>query len=358
MVAYRSLARGSLPPSARLRDNNFDALRLIFASMVVVFHAGYLSQSQYLSWTTYVSATFAVQAFFVVSGFLVTMSYENSSSLKSYASKRLRRIAPAYVCVVIVAALALSVISTLDLREYFSSADLRRYIGLNLALSNFSAPDLPGVFTTNFVHAVNGALWTIKIEVAFYCLVPLIVWAVRRFGMTPTLLTIFTLSILWKCAFSIAAARSASDLLLRLAKQVPGQLAFFAGGAWAYYRTRDNKRISFYAALPAMIIYAFSGNGWFHEVVAPICVTVIVYWAAVAGPRLPSVAAKGDISYGVYLYHFPLIQTFIFLGIFDRAPLAACILVPATVFCCAWTSWLLIERPFVHRGVPRLVASV
>src|SRR5882757_3200354 len=102
------LSREPSGAAARLRDNNFDALRLIFASMVVVFHVGVLANVASLGrLPQYVSATFAVQAFFVVSGFLVTMSYENTRSLRSYALKRLRRIAPAYIVVVVGAALLL-----------------------------------------------------------------------------------------------------------------------------------------------------------------------------------------------------------------------------------------------------------
>ncbi len=184
------------------------------------------------------------QAFFVVSGFLVTMSFENSSSLGSYASKRLRRIAPAYITVVIVAALGLSVISALPWHAYFTSHELWRYVAFNLILSNFSAPSLPGVFQTNFMSAVNGSLWTIKIEVAFYCLVPFVVWATRRVGAGKVLITIFIVSVLWKRGFNAAATATGLDIYAKLAKQLPGQLCFFSGGAYAYYRTRNGKRIS------------------------------------------------------------------------------------------------------------------
>ena len=150
--------RASPPPgTAALRENNFDALRLIFASMVVVFHVGLLSQAPSLALATQVSATFAVQAFFVVSGFLVTMSFENSSSLITYAKKRLRRILPAYVFVVVAAALALCAMSTLAPSDYFRHREFWRYLGFNLVLSNFSAPSLPGVFQSNVETAVNGS---------------------------------------------------------------------------------------------------------------------------------------------------------------------------------------------------------
>jgi peptidoglycan/LPS O-acetylase OafA/YrhL len=334
----------------RLRDNNFDALRLVFASMVVLYHIGILSQAASLAWSQGVSASFAVQAFFVVSGFLVTMSYENSSSIKSYISKRLRRIAPAYIAVIIGAALGLSAISTLPLGEYFADGQTWRYLAFNLVLSNFSAPDLPGVFQSNFMSAVNGSLWTIKIEVAFYCVVPFVVWATRKAGAFKVLAIIFIASTIWRVGFSAAAIATGMDIYGRLAKQLPGQMCFFAGGAWAYYRTRRGKSISGLAAAAGVILYALS-NGWFHDLSAPLAVTAIVYWAAVAGPRLPSVAKHGDFSYGVYLYHFPLIQAFIALGLFQWSPLAGWMATVTFVVLCAVISWKFVESPSLHRSV-------
>ena len=246
----------------RLTENNFDLLRLVFSSMVVVFHVGILSQEPTLRWLhLYVSSTFAVQAFFVVSGFLVTMSYERSTSLKSYASKRFWRIAPAYVTVVVGAALLFVCVSTLDAGQYFSDKGWRDYLLYNLLLSNFSAPSLPGVFANNSEHAVNGSLWTIKIEVAFYCLVPVMVWLSRRFGHVRALTTLFLLSVAWKCGFIIAADLTGSDLLSRLAKQIPGQLAFFIGGALAYYRTQAGlpPPKAWVAALAVMLYIVLDG---------------------------------------------------------------------------------------------------
>jgi peptidoglycan/LPS O-acetylase OafA/YrhL len=345
----RPLARDASEISTRLRVNNFDALRLIFASMVVVFHIGILSKAASLAWFLSISASFAVQAFFVVSGFLVTMSFENSSSIRSYASKRLRRIAPAYVAVVIAAALGLSTISTLPLSAYFTDGQLWRYLGFNLVLSNFSAPNLPGVFESNFIRAVNGSLWTIKVEVAFYCLVPFMVWAARRVGAKKLLSTVFVASILWKVGLNAAATATGVEIYAELARQLPGQLCFFAGGAWAYYRTREGKGINGLVAAIGLIVYAISDGGWFDDLTAPLAVTAIVYWAAIAGPRLPAVAKHGDFSYGTYLYHFPLIQTFIALGLFRWSPLAGLMTSVVAVAVSAVLSWHFVERNMLHK---------
>jgi peptidoglycan/LPS O-acetylase OafA/YrhL len=332
----------------RLQVNNFDALRLIFASMVVLFHIGVLSHADSLAWSLHVSASFAVQGFFVVSGFLVTMSFENSSSIRSYVSKRLRRITPAYVAVILAAALGLSMISALPLGEYFTDREFWRYVVFNLVLSNFSAPTLPGVFESNHMTAVNGSLWTIKIEVAFYCLVPFIVWATRRAGTFKVLGTIFIASIIWKLGFSAAASATGMEIYGKLAKQLPGQMCFFAGGAWAYYRTLSGKTISGLIAAIAVIVYALS-SGWVYDFTAPLAVTAVVYWAAISGPRLPSAAKHGDFSYGIYLYHFPLIQTFLALGLYQRSPLAGWITTVVVVALCAAISWRVVENPFLHR---------
>lgn len=342
-----SLPPPSLPSPAireRLRHNNFDGLRLIFASMVVVFHVALLSQAPQLAWfRQYVSSTFAVQAFFVVSGFLVTMSFERTKSLGDYVKKRLLRIAPAYMLVVLIAAFALASMSTLSPMQYFTDPEWRSYVISNLMLSNFKQPTLPGVFTQNFEAAVNGSLWTIKLEVMFYCCVPFVVWAVRRFGYKPVLAALFVVSIGWQAAF-LSISDNDSDLAARLAKQLPGQLAFFGGGAFAYYRTRDGlPPPPAWAAALAAIGYALA-QGIVLTVIAPICATLIVYWAAIRVRELWSAHKTGDFSYGLYLYHFPIAQVLIALGLFKTMPIIGFCTAFAIALLAAILSWNLIEK--------------
>jgi peptidoglycan/LPS O-acetylase OafA/YrhL len=156
-----------------LARNNFDLLRLLFAGTVCLVHVHELSGVPGLAWTGFfLSSAVAVKAFFVVSGFLIFMSYERSSSLVSYTKKRVRRIYPAYFMVVLLCALSLVFVSTKPLMEYLSVAWLK-YLFFNLVFLNFLQPGLPGVFESNHLSVVNGALWTLKIEVMFYISPPL-----------------------------------------------------------------------------------------------------------------------------------------------------------------------------------------
>jgi peptidoglycan/LPS O-acetylase OafA/YrhL len=312
--------------------------------MVVLHHVGLLSQAASLGWMIGISAPFAVQAFFVVSGFLVTMSFENSRSIRSYAVKRLRRIAPAYVVVVLAAATGLCSLSSLPIRDYFGGSGFWRYVGFNLCLSNFAAPTLPGVFGSNFSPAVNGSLWTIKIEVAFYCIVPLMVWAARKVGYKTILIAIFIVSVAWKTGFDALAAARHAKIYSELGKQLPGQMSYFVGGAWAYYRTREGRGVHAVAALAAVLL-CLTTSGVLRDVLQPLSVATIVWWAAVKCPRLPSPGRHGDFSYGTYLYHFPLIQSVIALGVFRWSPLAGCLSVVAMVAGAAALSWHFVEHP-------------
>lgn len=77
----------------RFKHNNFDLLRFLFASTVMLVHTHVLSrESQLALLSEWLSSEVAVRAFFVVSGLLVFMSYDKTRNLAKYAKKRFRRI--------------------------------------------------------------------------------------------------------------------------------------------------------------------------------------------------------------------------------------------------------------------------
>lgn len=104
-----------------LKNNNFDLLRFLFAATVFLVHAYNLSGSESLSLISqYLSSSIAVKSFFIVSGFLIFMSYENTKNIKSYFLKRLRRIYPAYLIVIVICVLVGSVFTSYSFFQYWS----------------------------------------------------------------------------------------------------------------------------------------------------------------------------------------------------------------------------------------------
>lgn len=339
----------------RLSLNNFDLLRTALALTVLLFHLGAVSGVPQLVWLRdYSPAHFAVQCFFFISGFLVTMSWERSTP-GSYFSKRARRIFPGYAFAVVGAAILLAPLSKLPLHEYFAHRDFWRYVGFNLLLANFVQPTLPGLFADNVATAVNGALWSIKIEVAFYCAVPVIAWLQRRFSYAPVALLFASLA--WRIGCFILADRTGNPFWARLAIQLPGQLAFFLLGAVAYRRTRDGLPGPTSATAGfACALYALTGGNT-HQALAPFCTAVFIYWAAISFPAVKfNVNRYGDISYGLYIYHWPVIQTLVAVGLFAEAwPFGAAASIEI-VLLIAYASWHFLERPAIFYGRENLRA--
>lgn len=330
------------------RKNNFDLLRLIFASIVVLFHCSDLSFDPAYAWIPkLISATLAVQGFFTMSGFLIIRSYDRDSQLWSYLEKRARRIFPAYWAALVFTLLIGAVFSILPLRSFVGSSSTWKYICSNLLLVNFLNPTLPGLFTSNPVmQSVNGALWTIKVEVAFYLIVPLIVVGCRKWGRWQVLCGIFLLSVFY---------RNVCDHFHRpkLEIQLPGQLCFFIVGALVYYYYEYFDRHRRWMWFSAIICYVASivvGG----SVLRALGVALGVMCIALLFPSIGQPAKHGDFSYGIYVFHFPIIQLFISLGLVHFHPQIALGVILVCVGAIAFASWKFVEEPCLKRQVRRL----
>ena len=337
--------------------NNFDLLRFVFAAAVVLYHARILSAAPELSFLRVLSADLAVKAFFVVSGFLVFMSFEQSRSTREYFGKRIRRIYPAYVTVVVGAAILGAFITELPWGQYFSS-DLLRYLAANLVFANFLALNLPGVFAHNPLTEVNGALWTIKIEVMFYATVPALAWLGARRSQFAVLATAYAIGIVWTFGFATMAAQSGSILYAKLSHQLPGQLGYFASGALCYYYLPElQKRWGVAAALGTLGVIIASTFPVTQIIVEPAAIALIVTFLALGMRHLGNFARYGDLSYGVYIIHVPLLQTLVAAGIFERSPFGGLAIAIALVIALAFACWHFVEKPFLQRGSHYVQAS-
>lgn len=319
-----------------MRDNNFDLVRLVLALIVVLDHCYGATASRTLEWLPYVfSSQMAVEGFFVISGFLIFASYERSRSLRDYFSRRARRIVPGYLASTVLAL----VIGLFFNHHLFAEAGTYRFLLANLTLMNFLHPSLPGVFVGDRYGVVNFALWTIKVEVMFYLAVPVLVWLLRRYGDW-TLLAAVALSI----AFYEWAGWSKHAVLQH---QLPGQLSFFCLGAFIHYHQRFFLRHAYKLGGIAVLLFAwYSYSHWY--VLRPFAVATLVLVACVALPVIGLPHRLGDVSYGTYLYHSPVIQALASVGVFSRpwlGVLVALLLVEAL----AIPSWHFIEKPWLRQ---------
>lgn len=322
-----------------ITKNNFDFIRVLLAFIVFVGHLGALSASDKLLVLTHSPVEVAVFSFFIVSGFLIARSYERSSSLKSYAKKRFNRIVPAYLLVVFLCTILLSLVSTLSFSEYFSNTQVYKYFFWNSLFMNFKAPWLPGVFGN---QAVNGALWTLKIEMCFYIAVPLmfLLFGKNNKYRTISLIVLYFLSLIYLNYFEMTGKSA-------LSRQLPGSLCYFIGGMLLYFhfdKFIKHKNALFIIAIVTVWIDLILKIKLF----SPIMISIIVLYLAYSFKFLNNFGKYGDFTYGIYIFHFPIIRVFATLGLFaNYNPYMMSIVCMFVVIGVGIASWHFYEKRFL-----------
>lgn len=331
------------------QPNNFNIIRLFLAFYVMLIHFAVLTQTD--TSLLIIRVHDCVCGFFVISGFLIYSSYCRSTSLKSYFIKRARRILPSYVFIVLFFSVALLFLSVLPAGEYFGSHWLR-YLFSNLSFCNFVEPTLPGVFTENSIDAVNGSLWTIKIELMCYLLLPVCVWLCKKIKVNPFIFfgMIILLSVAYRIGCDIMYGRTGDGRYLILARQIGGLAAYFVVGMMLYelldYVLRYKYRLFFIGLALFIVSYYVPVSA---TLVKPIALGLIIIPAAFMG-KWGFWLGVTDISYDLYLIHFPVIQIFVHFRLHERiGTLPALFVVIATVIMLSALTWHFIGHPFLRR---------
>jgi len=328
--------------------NNFDLIRLCLALMVFAVHACELTRLEELSFIVgFISSDTAIDSFFVISGFLIFASYEKSGSLKNYFGKRIRRIFPGYIAVILSCSFFLTFLSRYGFYDYFTWPWVR-YIIANVSTLNFLEHTLPGVFEGNHLPTVNGALWTIKIEVGFYLIVPMLAFLLSKTNKLALILIIYFTAVFFSLGMNTLAGFYQSPVFIVLERQLPGQLAFFMSGALLFYFLSHFKRYSSLYLLSGILGYIVSKYFGFY-IVYPVSLAVLVIYSALILKYLGNWGKFGDFSYGIYIWHFPIIQVFIHFNLFGPAPFWGITGLVFTVLTAAVLSWHFIEKPFLSR---------
>jgi peptidoglycan/LPS O-acetylase OafA/YrhL len=282
----------------------------------------------------------AVNLFFLISGMLITASWLRSRSMQDFLYKRVLRIYPGFiVAILFCAALVWSIFP-----QFRHSVDPRQWAW---KLSNdivflttystmdsraFSAEPLPG--------AINGSLWTISREFTCYLLVALL-------GM-------FCLFKRRKLILAIALGVWLFYVLeLFFGHHGDAQLAarfyvYFLAGM-IFWLFRDKIRFSLPVALAsgAALILA-SRLTPFWNALFPLAGCYVALWVALRpGWRFTRWTENTDLSYGIYLYAFPVQQVVAMFPPLRHAATNFLVTLPITM-ALAWLSWHFIEQRFLQ----------
>lgn len=330
-----------------INKNCFDFLRFFFAFDIFLAHLCELSQSKSLSFLSFFSnSAIAVKGFFIISGFLVAKSFATTPSLKEYFIKRAKRILPAYVFVILFCTIILVFFSSNHFLEYFSNKGIYQYVGWNLIFLNFMHPCLPGLFEDNLLCAVNGALWTLKVEEGFYIILPFIFYAIKRTKKSALILgSLYVFSLVYRYTMDSYFNQPL------LAKQLPGYLSYFVTGIFLFLNFNfimQNRKMFFLMSFLFLVISHFT---YFQiDIFYPAGFGLLVIILAYNLSFFNNFGKYGDFTYGLYIYHFPIIQLFRQYDLFEEYnPILMATVVVLITILFAIFSWFFIEKRFLDR---------
>ena len=330
-----------------VRRNNFDALRLLAASSVIFSHAFLLSQGRQdneplmvLTGGQSVLGVVGVFVFFIISGFLVTRSFETTASPARFVAKRALRIYPGLaLCILLCTFVLGALLTALPPTSYLASGETWDFLLSNLLL-NVEHNSLPEVRFTPFDigHIVDGPLWSLPCEIVMYAMVLVLgMLGLIRVEVLAALLAV-GIACLW---FDTASSPYFLGTVLWL-------LGFFAAGMLFHKLHRAHPPDRRLALLAALGLVASVPLGCFLPLFPLFGGYLVIYLAL--EPALPAIPAArfGDLSYGLYIYGWPVEQTLVYLtdgrlAWWQLFPLA--LAVSAVI---AFCSWHLIEQPFLR----------
>jgi peptidoglycan/LPS O-acetylase OafA/YrhL len=333
------------------RENNLNLLRLVLAASVILAHSPELIDGNrgrelaariFGSWVSL--GVLAVDGFFILSGYLIAQSWERNPRVYAYLRKRVVRIYPGFLVACVISALLASLGGN---DQYWGEFRVLRFVKGLLVLA---VPKIPAAFLALPHSIINGPLWTISYE--FACYLGLAILGVMGLLRRRWLVLVGTILVtVWATAQAkhwlppishrIPIGASNSDL--------PRLMSCFLTGT-CYYLFRDKVRFTGPATLAAMGLLL---SAMFREstatVAIPLCGGYLLLAAGLGSP-VPGTAwvRKEDVSYGVYLYAWPIQQLLINHWRYIDPWLLSAITLPLA-FLAGWASWNWIERPAMKR---------
>lgn len=286
-----------------MNRNSFDVLRLLAAIMVLYSHQYALlglTEPSFMGWNTFGGA--GVTIFFFLSGFLVWTSWERDPHVLRFLVRRSLRIFPGLWAACLLSVLVLGPwFSTLPVKDYFASGATWKYFANALLVTIYT---LPGLFPSNAMpFVVNGSLWTLPVE--FFCYITVVMVGVGTVIMGRAKSLLLPLSVLLTV---FAAGYGERVIGTRYAPYLEMVVMFWWGVYYGRCSTESPKSYELAMVIVALLGFSILGDR------GPERIAMLAFAAGVVHlARNIAVGAKltdrlGDLSYGVYIFAFPIQQ--------------------------------------------------
>lgn len=280
-----------------------------------------------------------MNAFFILSGFLIADSLERRADIFTYAASRALRIFPALVFLSFAAVFIFGPVFTqLSMAEYWTSGQTWLFpIQVLGFLDTSQGP--AGIFADlPWAGEFSATLWTLRYEMIAYMAAAVIFFSpipwnrlthVALFGITSG--AYLALSVFWSDAPALIMSSARLSAAFTLGMVVHGWRHSLPNLPWA--------------VLPAVPLWLISGAYPWAEWFLNIALAAGIFWFAFAViGGLPTWSRIPDWSYGIYIWHYPIMQAILYFDANSPPLLVAVISLPLS-FALAAFSWSFIEKP-------------
>lgn len=329
---------------SRDRLNNFNLIRLMGAFGVLFFHVYVITGTpgEPLAFTKWLNfGNLSVRMFFVVSGFLLTDSLRRNPDLVSWSIARILRIWPALIVCTIFCIVVLGPAVT-NSADYWVQPVTFSYAWSAAVFQTRAV--LPGVFMTNPIPVVNGSLWTLPYEVFWYMALAVLTLVFRGRLRLGLLIAYCACSWIVLNGYAVQYVLFGNVNFFGVVELGP----FFIGGAlMRFVRSRGHLLLDAAMVIALCATIYFPGQDWRPFYAAEVVAFPYLFIRIATSQFRPLAVqlSKLDISYGVFLYSFPMTQTAVlYLG--KDAGILTTTLVSVALTCpLAMISWFLVEKP-------------
>jgi peptidoglycan/LPS O-acetylase OafA/YrhL len=333
--------------------NNFDFLRLFFSVLVIFSHSypllhGDNDREPLMRLSGQMTlGSVSVDMFFIMSGYLIATSWNKSRNVRSFAMKRLRRIYPGlfmvnFLCFAILAPIVspvhFGIFTPKSIAKFFLNTARLHGIG-----------ELPVFADLPWKGVVNGSLWSIPFEA--WCYMGVVLLGVSLLIQKKTFVTaVFLASLVLSCFVNYRGITPNGLFLEGIIGPAEAWVRllpyFLVGIVYSLHKNQIDKWPTHLIPAVGIIVLSCFVKAGLTLTLPTLGAYCLFAFANKPVKYLKDCAKKGDFSYGIYLYAFPIQQTLIHLYK-GWNPLTLFTVAFVLSFGFGFLSWHFVERRFI-----------